>query len=69
MVQYALNNGAIFTDDIHNRLIEYNIQRPSQYISEEDDRTDFNYYTLTLSNKIKDNIEKCMAIIHRHNNQ
>lgn len=69
IVQYALDNGAIFTDDIHTRIIEYNMQRPYKYISDEEDMTDFNYYTLSLSNKTKYNIEKCMAIIHSHNNQ
>lgn len=66
LVKYALENGAIFTDDMHTRIIEYNSDRkPNE--SNIDDFTDFDYYTLSLTDNIKNNIEKCMAIIHSHN--
>ncbi len=68
IVQYALDNGAIFTDDMHTRIIEYNIKRPLKYDIDDEDHTDFNYYTLSFDDQNKDNIEKCMAIIHSHNN-
>ncbi len=68
LVKYALVNGAIFNDNMHTRIIEYNLDRkPNE--SNIDDFTDFDYYTLSLTDNTKNNIEKCMTIIHSHNNK
>lgn len=65
LCQYALDNNAVFTDDMNTRMIEYNKNRPERAYADGDD-IDFEYFSESLTSKMKDSIEKCMTIIHNH---